>query len=64
MYVSGWPRFRSAVHLSYEKGNLNGGNSICKKEHKGFYSQMLIKIHNDGSYHRALFYAMGVRKQG
>ena len=30
------------------------------KEHKDFYTQMLIKTRNDDAYHRAFFYAMGI----
>lgn len=33
---------------------------FASKEHKDFYSQMLIKTRNDDSYHRAFFYAMGI----
>lgn len=33
---------------------------FSSKEHKDFYSQMLIKTRNDDSYHRAFFYAMGI----
>lgn len=33
---------------------------FASKEHKAFYSQMLIKTRNDDPYHRAFFYAMGI----
>lgn len=33
---------------------------FANKEHKNFYAQMLIKAHNDDSYHRAFFYTMGI----
>ena len=33
---------------------------FSSKEHKDFYSQTLIKIYNNDSYHRAFFYAMGI----
>lgn len=33
---------------------------FASKEHKAFYSQMLLKTRNDDTYHRAFFYAMGV----
>ena len=33
---------------------------FANKEHKDFYSQMLIKTRNDDAYHRAFFYAMGI----
>ncbi len=33
---------------------------FSSKEHRAFYAEMLIKTRNDDSYHRALFYAMGI----
>ena len=33
---------------------------FANKEHKDFYTQMLIKTRNDDAYHRAFFYAMGI----
>ncbi len=33
---------------------------FASKEHKDFYTQMLTKAKNDDSYHRALFYTMGI----
>ena len=33
---------------------------FSSREHRAFYAEMLIKTHNDDSYHRAFFYAMGI----
>ncbi|MEG6521398.1 DUF6075 family protein [Desulfotomaculum sp. 1211_IL3151] len=33
---------------------------FASKEHKSFYTQMLLKTRNNDSYHQAFFYAMGI----